>query len=150
MPAHLGNSAVATGLEKVSFHSNSQRKAIPKNAQTTAQLHSSHMLAKKKERGKEGKKGRKKVKSLSCVQRFATSWTVAHQAPLSMGFSSKSTRVGCHFLLQGNFPTQVSKPGLLHCRWILYRLNHLIHPVYLDENNFNSGEFYLGRRLKCR
>ena len=33
-----------TGLEKVSFHSN--RKAMPKNAQTTAQLHSSHTLVK--------------------------------------------------------------------------------------------------------
>ena len=30
---------VATGLEKVSFHSQSLRKAMPKNAQTTAQLH---------------------------------------------------------------------------------------------------------------
>ena len=47
MPAKLENSAVATGLEKVSFHS-SQRKAMPKNAQTTAQLHSSHMLVKLK------------------------------------------------------------------------------------------------------
>ena len=28
-----------------------------------------------------------KVKSLSCVQLLATSWTAAHQAPLSMGFS---------------------------------------------------------------
>ena len=27
------------------------------------------------------------AKSLSCVQLFATPWTVAHQAPLSMGFS---------------------------------------------------------------
>ena len=27
------------------------------------------------------------VKSLSCVQLFATPWTVAYQAPLSMGFS---------------------------------------------------------------
>ena len=36
--------AVATGLEKVSFHSN-QRRAMPKNIQTTAQLHSFHMLA---------------------------------------------------------------------------------------------------------
>ena len=27
-----------------------------------------------------------KVKSLSCVQPFVTLWTVAHQAPLSMGF----------------------------------------------------------------
>ena len=28
-----------------------------------------------------------KVKSLSRVRLFATPWTVAHQAPLSMGFS---------------------------------------------------------------
>ena len=46
MPANLENSAVATGLEKVSFHSKLQRKAKPKNVQTTTQLHSSHMLAK--------------------------------------------------------------------------------------------------------
>ena len=45
MSANLENSAVATGLEKVSVHSNPQRKAMPKNAQTTAQLHSFHMLA---------------------------------------------------------------------------------------------------------
>ena len=45
MSANLENSAVARGLEKVSFHSN-QRKAMPKNVQTTAQLHSSHTLAK--------------------------------------------------------------------------------------------------------
>ena len=43
MPANLENSAVATGLENV-FSFQSQRKAIPKNAQTTAQLHSSHTL----------------------------------------------------------------------------------------------------------
>ena len=92
MPANLENAAVATGLEKVSFHSNPkkgnakecsnyctialishtskeggyggsklssghrtgkgqfsfqfQKKAMPKNAQTTTQLHSSHMLVK--------------------------------------------------------------------------------------------------------
>ena len=28
-----------------------------------------------------------KVNSLSCVQLFATLWTIAHQAPPSMGFS---------------------------------------------------------------
>ena len=44
MPANLENSVVATGLEKFSFHS--QRKTMPKNLKTTAQLHSSHMLAK--------------------------------------------------------------------------------------------------------
>ena len=36
-------------------------------------------------------------------------WTVAHQGPLSMGFSGKNTGVGCHSLLQGIFPTQGSK-----------------------------------------
>ena len=47
MPANLENSAVATGLEKV-FSFQSQRKAMPKNAPTTTQLHSSHMLVKLK------------------------------------------------------------------------------------------------------
>jgi len=41
MPANLENSAVATGLEKVSFHSNSQEKQCQR-IQTTTLLHSSH------------------------------------------------------------------------------------------------------------
>ena len=36
----------------------------------------------------------------------------------------KNTGVGCHALLQGIFPTQGLNPGLLHCRRILYCLNH--------------------------
>ena len=32
--------------------------------------------------------------------------------------------MGCHFLLQGIFPTRGSNPGLLHCRQALYRLSH--------------------------
>ena len=46
MPANLENLAVATGLEKVSFHSNPKRKAMPKNAQSTTLLHSPHTLVK--------------------------------------------------------------------------------------------------------
>ena len=42
---NLENSVVATGLEKVNFHSSS-KKTMMKNAQTTAQLHLSHMLVK--------------------------------------------------------------------------------------------------------
>ena len=38
---------------------------------------------------------------------------VACKAPLSMGFSSKNTEVGCHFLLQGIFLTQGSNLHLL-------------------------------------
>ena len=34
----------------------------------------------------------------------------------------KNTGVGCHFLLQGIFPTQGSNPGLLHFRQTLYCL----------------------------
>ena len=40
----------------------------------------------------------------------------------------KNTGVGCHFLLQGIFLTQGSNLGLMHCRWILYRLSHLESP----------------------
>ena len=36
----------------------------------------------------------------------------------------KSTGVGCHFLLQGIFPTQGSNPGLPSCGRILNCLNH--------------------------
>ena len=53
-----------------------------------------------------------------------TPWTVALQAPLSMGFSRQNTGVGSHFLLQGIFlPSQGSNLGLVHGRQILYRLS---------------------------
>ena len=40
-----------------------------------------------------------KVKSLSCLRLFATPWTAAYQAPLSMGFSRQEYWSGCHCLL---------------------------------------------------
>ena len=50
MPANLENSAVATGLEKVSFHSNPPKKAMPKecsNYHTTAPIsHASKVMLK--------------------------------------------------------------------------------------------------------
>ena len=49
----------------------------------------------------------------SCVHLFATPWTAAHQAPLSMAFPGKNTGVGCHFLLQGNLPDPVIEPTSL-------------------------------------
>ena len=56
---------------------------------------------------------------------LVTSWTIAHQAsPLSMGFLRQEYWSGCHFLLQGIFPTQGLSLGLLHCRQILYHLRH--------------------------
>ena len=52
---------------------------------------------------------------LSHVWLFVTSQNVAHQALLSMGFSTQGyTGVGCHILLWRIFPTQGLNPGLLH------------------------------------
>ena len=41
-----------------------------------------------------------KVKSLSRLWLFATPWTAAYQAPLSMGFSRQEYWMGCHRLLR--------------------------------------------------
>ena len=45
-------------------------------------------------------------------------------SPVHGGSSGNNTRVGCHALLEGIFPTRGSSPGLPHCRQILYQLNH--------------------------
>ena len=55
------------------------------------------------------------VQSLGRVQLYETPWMVAHQTPLSLGFTpGENTRVGCHFLLQGIFQTQGSNPCFPH------------------------------------
>ena len=48
MQANLENSAVANRTGKGQFSFQFLRKAMPKNAQTTAQLYSYHMLVTKK------------------------------------------------------------------------------------------------------
>ena len=60
----------------------------------------------------------------SVMSDYEIPWTVACQVPLFMDSPGKNTRVGSHSLLQGLFPAQGSNPGLLHCRQILYCLNH--------------------------
>ena len=51
---------------------------------------------------------------------FATPWIVTCQALSPWDFPGKNTRIGCHFLLQGIFPTQGLNLYLLLGRWILY------------------------------
>ena len=64
------------------------------------------------------------VKSLSRARLFATPSIVACTKLLHpWDFQGKSTGVGCHFLLQGIFPTQGLNPGLSHCRQTLYCLS---------------------------
>ena len=72
---------------------------------------------------------KKKVKSLSGVRLFVIPWTIARQAPPSMGFPRQESGVGCHFLLQGIFWTQESNPSLPHCRQTLYRLSQQGSPM---------------------
>ena len=52
-----------------------------------------------------------KVKSLSRVQLFATPWTVAHQAPPSMGFSRQEYWRGLPFPSPGDLPDLGIEPG---------------------------------------
>ena len=52
-----------------------------------------------------------KVKSLSRVQLFATPWTVAYQAPPSMGFSRQECWSGLSFPSPGDLPYPGTKPG---------------------------------------
>ena len=50
------------------------------------------------------------AKPLESCLTLCTLWTVAHQAPLSMGFSRQEYWSGFPFPLQGIFPTRESNP----------------------------------------
>ena len=63
-----------------------------------------------------------------------TKWTVAHQAPLSMGFSRKEYRSGLPFPLPKYLPDPGIKPASLHLlSWQVCSLplSHLGSPIYL-------------------
>ena len=51
------------------------------------------------------------MKSLSHVQLFVTPWTVAHQAPPSMGFSRQEYWSGLPFPSPGDLPDPGIEPG---------------------------------------
>ena len=51
------------------------------------------------------------MKLLSRVRLFATLWTVAHQAPLSMGFSRQEYWSGLPFPSPGDLPDPGIEPG---------------------------------------
>ena len=60
----------------------------------------------------------------SCVQLFATPWTVAHQAPLSMGFFRQEYWSGLACPPPGDLPDPGIEPTSLTVtcinRWVLY------------------------------
>ena len=57
------------------------------------------------------KDSKSEVKSLSHVRLFATPWSVAHQAPLSMGFSRQEYWSGLPFPSTGDLPDPGIEPG---------------------------------------
>ena len=59
------------------------------------------------------------VKLLSCVDSLQRHGLQPTRLLCPWNFPGKNTEVGCHFLLQGIFPTQGQNPGLLHCRQML-------------------------------
>ena len=63
---------------------------------------------------------------------FVTQWTVAHQAPLSMGFPGQEHWSRLPFPFPGGwvFPTQGLNLGLPHGKEILYQLSHQASPLY--------------------
>ena len=57
-------------------------------------------------------------------------------------FPGKSTGVGCHFLLQGIFPTQELNPCFPHCRKTLHCLSHQGSPdllAYVSNHTHKGG-----------
>ena len=76
------------------------------------------------------------VKLLSCVWLFAAPWTVACQAPPSMGFSRQEYWSGLPFPSPEDVPNQKgSDTGLPHCRQTLYFLS-LQKTTRYHERNF--------------
>ena len=90
-----------------------------------------------------------KVKSLSCILLFATPWTAAYQAPLSMGFSRQEYWSGVplpspkHFIMCCNLtkllwaPDSDYHPPLQHlllsisaAPWLLKQITYLPLPLH--------------------
>ena len=81
------------------------------------------------------------MKSLSCVRLFATPWTVAHQAPPSMGFSRQEYWSGSPFPSPGDLPD----PGI-ELRSPALQADVLpSEPPGRSDNQYNSNLF---RKLK--
>ena len=65
---------------------------------------------------------------------------LAHQAPLSMGFSRQEYWSGLPCPPSGTFPTLRSNPRLPHCRRILYCLSHKGSPECCSGSPIPSPE----------
>ena len=64
----------------------------------------------------------------SCVQLFVTPWTVAHQAPLSLGFSKQEHWSGLSCPPPGDLPDPGTEPASLMSPALQVRSSPLVTP----------------------
>ena len=79
-----------------------------------------------------------KVKLLGHVRLFATPWTVAYQAPPSMGFSRQECWSELPFPPPGDLPDPRIEPGSPALQADALRLNHQGSPSILMEIYFEA------------
>ena len=102
LPSNAGNVGSVLGQGTKISHAKGQpspRATTPESQRT----HRSEDPAQPKRKHSINRK-RKKVKSLSCVRLLVTPWTVAYQAPPSMGFSRQEYWSGLPFPSPGALP----------------------------------------------
>ena len=68
-----------------------------------------------------------KCQSLSCIWLFATLWTAARQAPLSVEFSGQEYWSGLPFPSPGDLPDPGTKPGSPVLQADSYHLSHHLY-----------------------
>ena len=73
------------------------------------------------------------LQPLNQVWFFGTPWTVAHQAPLSMGFPRQEYWSGLPFPSPGDLPDPGKNPGLLHWQADSLLLSHQGSPCLYDK-----------------
>ena len=87
------------------------------------------------------------LSSFNQVQLFATPWTVAHQAPLSLGFSRQEYWGGCHAHSQtGPHANTVKWCSLIDCRDYRYRKakeTFTGNPFTVQKHQFFGTQFSL-------
>ena len=100
-------------------------------------------------------------KSLSRVRLFATSWTVAYQAPPSMGFSRQEYWSGLPFPSPGDLPDPgiepgspafqadalTSEPEVTYLNWIQFRYVTQLCPTFCDPTDCSTPGFPVHHQL---
>ena len=82
----------------------------------------------------------------SCIQLFATLWTVAHQAPLPRGFSRQEYWSGLPCPPPGDLPNPGSEPVSLMSPELAGRF-FTIHTTWDVQNNYTSIKVFFKKYI---